>query len=126
MPVWPHEYLVRDRVNEKDFEALVCHIRAHGFQGRFYQKPITYFAEDGLLYWTMGAPIEITTIINRCKEEDSYENRLRNGTLPPKLKSAPEAKVVSFYRRQESVLVVAIQAVTSISPRSYLPTRMME
>ena len=83
MPVWPHEYLVRERVDASHFEALVRHIRAHGFEGRFYQKPITYFADGGLLYWTMGAPIEQTTIINRCKEENSYENRLRSGTLPP-------------------------------------------
>ena len=82
MPEWPHEYIVRDRVDESLFEALVCHIRAHGFEGRFYRKVLTYYAEDGLLYWTMGAPIEETTIINRCKEEGSYENRLRNGTLP--------------------------------------------
>jgi predicted DNA-binding transcriptional regulator YafY len=83
MSVWPHEYLVRDRVDENDFEDLVRHISAHGFEGRFYQMAITYFAEDGLLYWTMGAPLERTTIINRCKEKDSYESRLQNGTLPP-------------------------------------------
>jgi hypothetical protein len=82
MPLWPHEYLVRDRVDRALFEALVCHIRQHGFEGRFYQRILTYFAKDGLLYWTMGEPIEETMIINRCKEEGSYENRLRNGTLP--------------------------------------------
>lgn len=83
MPEWPHEYLVRDRVNKMFFEALVRHIRQHGFESHFYQRVLTYFAEDGLLYWTMGEPIEETTIINRCKEEESYENRLKNGTLPP-------------------------------------------
>lgn len=82
MPEWPHEYLVRDRVDRQLFETLVRHIRQHGFQGRFYQDVLTYFAEGGFLYWTMGAPIEETTIINRCKEQGSYENRLRNGTLP--------------------------------------------
>ena len=82
MPEWPHEYIVRDRVDERLFEELVCHIRTHGFEGRFYRSVLTYYAEDGLLYWTMGAPLEETTIINRCKEEGSYENRLRNGTLP--------------------------------------------
>lgn len=82
MPKWPHEYIVRERVDRVLFEALVRHIRQYGFEGRFYQRVLTYFAEDGLLYWTMGAPIEETTIINRCKKEGSYENRLRNGTLP--------------------------------------------
>jgi hypothetical protein len=82
MPEWPHEYLIRDRVDRELFEALVRHIRQYGIEQRFYQRALTYFAEDGLLYWTMGEPIEKTTIINRCKEEGSYENRLRNGTLP--------------------------------------------
>jgi hypothetical protein len=82
MPEWPHEYLVKRQVDYDLFEATVRHIREHGFQGRFYQKEITYFAEDGMLYWTMGTPLEKTIIINRCREEDSYENRRRNGTLP--------------------------------------------
>jgi len=82
MPEWPHEYIVREKVDRVLFEVLVRHIRQHGFEGCFYQRVLTYFAEDGLLYWTMGEPIEETTIINRCKEEGSYENRLRNGTLP--------------------------------------------
>ena len=82
MPEWPHEYIVRERVDENLFVRLVKHIRQYGFEGRFYQRVLTYYAEDGLLYWTMGAPLEDTTIINRCKEEESYENRRRNGTLP--------------------------------------------
>ena len=82
MPEWPHEYLVRDRVDEHLFEALVNHIFEHGKEGRFYHRTLIYFAEDGLLYWTMGGPVEEETIINRCKEEESYENRLKNGTLP--------------------------------------------
>ena len=82
MPDWPHEYIVRDLVDKVLFETFVRNIRQHGFEGRFYQHVLTYFADDELLYWTMGEPIEETTIINRCKEEGSYENRLRNGTLP--------------------------------------------
>jgi hypothetical protein len=82
MPEWPHEYIVREQVDESLFVELVRHIRQYGFEGRFYERVLTYFAEDGLLYWTMGAPIEKTTIINRCKEEGSYENRRRDGTLP--------------------------------------------
>ena len=80
---WPHEYIVRDRVDEGLFLSLVRHIREHGYQDWFYRKPITYFDDgDGMVYWTMGAPIEETTIVNRCTKEQSYEYRLKNGTLP--------------------------------------------
>ena len=82
MPEWPHEYIVRDRVDEKLFVRLVEHIRAHGYEGRFYQRAIIYYEEAGLVYWTMGAPLDETIIINRCRKEDTYEERLRRGTLP--------------------------------------------
>lgn len=76
MPQWPHEYVVRDRVDENPFVQLVRHIRQHGYEGKFYQRTFIYFDDRGKTYWTMGAPIEETTIINRCKAEDSYEARM--------------------------------------------------
>ena len=79
---WPHEYIVRKRVDEKLFVELVNHIRTHGYEGNFYRMKITYYDEDGMTYWTMGAPIETETVINRCPKENTYEVRLRNGTLP--------------------------------------------
>ncbi len=79
---WPHHYIVRDRVDEKLFVSTVQHIRRFGYEGQFYKMKITYFDEDGLVYWTMGAPIEETTIINRCPKENTYEYRLKKGTLP--------------------------------------------
>jgi len=82
MPEWPHEYLVREQVDEELFKKLVIHIRENGYEGRFYSKNITYYEEEGMVYWTMGAPIEKTTIINRCKKEDSFEYRKKKGTLP--------------------------------------------
>ena len=82
MPEWPHEYLVRDRVDEVLFVRLVEHIRAYGYEGCFYQRAITYYEEADLVYWTMGAPLAETIIINRCGNEDTYEERLRRGTLP--------------------------------------------
>ena len=82
MPEWPHEYIVRARVDEEFFERLVLHIRTHGYKGKFYRKTITYYDEGGMVYRTMGAPLAETTIINRCRKEDSYEYRLQNDTLP--------------------------------------------
>lgn len=87
---WPHEYIVRKRVDESLFVQLVDHIRTHGYEGNFYRMKITYYDEDGMTYWTMGAPIETETVINRCPKENTYEVRLRNGTLPDS-KSKPGA-----------------------------------
>jgi hypothetical protein len=87
---WPHHYIVRKYVDEKLFLMTVAHIRAHGTEGNFYRKRITYFEEDNLVYWTMVPPVrhpdwypvEDEIIINRCPKEHTYESRLRSGTLP--------------------------------------------
>ena len=82
MPLWPHEYIVRQNVDENLFVQLVEHIRKYGYEGRFYRMSSTYFDHEGMTYWTMGAPIGETTIINRCRKEDTYEERLKRGELP--------------------------------------------
>ena len=79
---WPHHYIVRERVDEDLFIQMVEHIRRFGYEGRFYKMKLIYFEEDGYVYWTMGAPIEETSIINRCTKENTYEYRLKMGTLP--------------------------------------------
>ena len=87
MPEWPHEYIVRARVDENLFAQLVRHIRANGYEGKFYRKSITYYDVDGLVYWTMVAPIQETTIINLCRKKSTYEYRLLKGTLPESKKT---------------------------------------
>lgn len=82
MPKWPHEYIVRARVDESLFVRLVNHIRSHGYEGWFYSKPITYYDDRGLVYWTMGSPIEETIIINRCSKEQTFEYRRESNSLP--------------------------------------------
>ena len=54
-PGRPHECFVREQVDDELFERLVVHIRTHGVEGRFYERPITYYEEAALVYWTMGA-----------------------------------------------------------------------
>jgi len=82
MPEWPHEYIVRYKVDKDLFLEMVRHIREYGYKGSFYEKTLTYFKEGSKVYWTMGEPIEKTIVINRCREEDTYEARKENGTLP--------------------------------------------
>ena len=82
MPEWPHEYIVRENVNEVLFVKMVEHIRRNGYGGKFYNKSLTYYDEGEMVYWTMGEPIEDTVIINRCRKNDTYEYRLLKGVLP--------------------------------------------
>ncbi len=82
MPEWPHEYLVRKRVDQRLFERLVMFIRTCGREAPFYDTVHVYYEEAGRVYWTMGAPLEETTIINRCRSEDTFERRLSEGRLP--------------------------------------------
>ena len=82
MPEWPHEYIVRDQVDEDLFVMLVQHIRSQGYENKFFEKAFTYYDHRGMVYWTMGEPLGETTIINRCRKEDSYESRRLKDTLP--------------------------------------------
>ena len=79
---WPHWYIVRKNVDEASFLEFVKIIRNNGYKGKFYNKEIIYYDLDEYTYWTMGAPIEETTIINRALKKDTYEERLKKGELP--------------------------------------------
>jgi hypothetical protein len=82
IPEWPHEYIVRNRVDENLFVMLVQHIRSQGYENKFYEKTFTYYDHGGMVYWTMGEPLRDTTIINRCRKEDTFESRQLRGALP--------------------------------------------
>jgi hypothetical protein len=75
MPRWPHEYTVRSwRPDlERDFIDFVELIRRDGITKPWprdsatphYQ--LTYLELDGCEYWSMGAPVRDTTVINRAR-----------------------------------------------------------
>lgn len=69
MPFAPHEYIVKDRcpLTTEDFEYFINMQREHGVKESWgkYNNPYLYI--DDYKYWTMGAPLEETTVINRAK-----------------------------------------------------------
>ena len=87
---WPHHYIVKDKVNNNLFLKFVSHIRDFGEWELFYNMPLKYFEEDGMVYWTMVPkdndpkwyPPETEDIINKCPVESTYKIRLLEGTLP--------------------------------------------
>jgi len=80
---WPHEYVVRTETNAPMIFALARHIFEYGTDGRFYSQVRKYHHEDGLVYWSMATTPEGATLINRCREDQTYEARLASGSLPP-------------------------------------------
>ena len=87
---WPHHYIVKEGVEEDLFLKFVLHIRKHGSWELFYNTPLKYFEEDGMVYWTMVpkddnpkwySP-ETENIINRCSVESTYKNRMFSDDLP--------------------------------------------
>jgi len=68
MPETPHEYTLRTKApNENIFERVVLHIREKGYKALFGSVEYTYLNIDEWKYWTMGEPLEHTTLINRAK-----------------------------------------------------------
>lgn len=69
MPFAPHEYIVKERcpLTTEEFEYFVNMQREHGVKERWGKYNNPYLYVDDYKYWTMGAPLEETTVINRAK-----------------------------------------------------------
>ena len=71
----PHEYIVRGRcgLTDEEFAYLVHAQREHGIPEQWHKYNFPYLYIDGYKYWTMGDPIEDTTIINRQKVFSEFD-----------------------------------------------------
>ena len=68
MPQSPHWYSVRKNENaDVNFNKVVQFIRDNGYVTQFKGRDYTCFNYNGFQYWTMGAPVHETTILNRAK-----------------------------------------------------------
>lgn len=75
MPQWPHEYTVRNWAPDRSrqFESMVVLIRDEGVVKPWPRDSPTpryrfpYLEIDGWEYWSMGAPVPDTTVINRAR-----------------------------------------------------------
>lgn len=66
----PHAYTLRKQAqNETDFERFVLTIRHLGYEVWFWRKRYICLDVDGMRYWSMGAPLHETILINRAVNE---------------------------------------------------------
>ena len=71
----PHEYAVRDKNRhlEDEFVYFVEFIRDNGYEEKFWAETYTYYDVGDWKYWTMGKPVDETTIINRASVKSASE-----------------------------------------------------
>lgn len=78
MPFAPHEYIVRDKcpLTDDEFVYFIDMQRRFGVKERWGKYNNPYLYTDDYKYWTMGAPYDETTVINRakaCVVEDAHK-----------------------------------------------------
>lgn len=61
----PHEYSLRRWGDDRAFELAVLFIREHGYQSKYSGRVYTQFDARPYFYWSMGAPLSSTSLINR-------------------------------------------------------------
>ena len=66
MPEQPHEYTVGE-TPDAAFESFVAHVREHGYRASYRGRDYIYLDVDCGKYWTMGAPVSETPLINRAE-----------------------------------------------------------
>lgn len=67
----PHSYtLIDEWENKQEFYNVVQYIRDYGVKEKFYRVTYIYLHINGYKYWTMGAPLSETILINRAKNDN--------------------------------------------------------
>lgn len=89
MPHCPHWYTLRKEWGEDEarFEAVAEFIRVHGYREKYGRSFYTRLDVNEFKYWTMGAPLGQTILINRAERDaiepydliaDKYDNLWSN------------------------------------------------
>jgi hypothetical protein len=70
MPWIPHFYTLKMKwTDQEDFYNVVRYLRAYSVTETFGKKQYDYYYYNGYKYWTMGAPVADTILINRAKAQ---------------------------------------------------------
>ncbi len=82
-PTNPHSYIVRRNQRGEDlrrFELTILHMREHGYQRKWWGDVYTQLRLGDHEYWTMGAPVERTQVINgKTVEQAEKDDREGKG-----------------------------------------------
>lgn len=127
MPHAPHSYVVRDRMlDSADFLRAVRVIRTFGEPGKFYARTNIYLTDPttNQKWWTMGAPLAETTIINQAEagvvygEQDAPHTATGHVTIYDELATVYDARYDTPECLQENL---AVRSVITRALGAYAP-----
>ena len=79
MPHIPHFYTLRVKAaHDEDFIQLVECIRSYGYDESWGRMVLRYLDLDGWKYWTMGARVESTSLVNRARLDRPERSIVQN------------------------------------------------
>lgn len=68
----PHAYTLSENWDRKVFESVVAYIREYGYKKQFFKTYYIYYQIEDFEYWTMGAPMSETILINKARISNQY------------------------------------------------------
>ena len=76
VPESPHWYTLRQEWDDDFlFEQVVRYIRANGYADTYAGHQYVKWNHGGFQYWTMGAPVSETILINRARITRTVEDK---------------------------------------------------
>ena len=86
MPDAPHSYVVKGKtLGDEAFDRAVRVIRTYGQPQQFWGRTGIYLVIDDMKWWTMGAPLSETIIINQAEADQTFGPQLAPVTFVPDL-----------------------------------------
>jgi hypothetical protein len=78
----PHAYTLRHWGDDEAFELIVLHVREHGYEAVFGGALYTQYDCGNWFYWTMGASLPATVVLNRKRLPGSSSDEDSGGGPP--------------------------------------------
>lgn len=130
MPTSPHWYTLRKEWgDDNQFNDCVTYMRHNSYVEYFHKKPFQMININGMKYWTMGAAVESTILINRTfKHTTNHYDRIATNydkmfSDEDSLKENADAFKLLNFQEHESVLDIGCGtglALKHINPSKYL------
>jgi hypothetical protein len=122
----PHQYTLRHRVrDQREFRRAVLKVREEGFDEFYWGSFYSYFIYKGHKYWTMGAAVEFTVVLNRKLQPREDDTTIEQELQPNMTEQLPQIFTSRYFNvdllSSDQVMPVRISLLDPVSLLGELP-----